>query len=209
MEGNEKTIEVVTLKVSDLNFNFGNPRKIDKKGLKSIGESFDRLGDFGVIVIDENNSVICGNQRVTVLKDKDPNTEVLCKRLIGYTKAEKRAINLKDNRHEGVDDLNLLAPWIADLNITLGIDPEKEKKDQKARDIELLEPKRYEKYNYVLVVCRSELDWNQLALKLGIDKTKELIAQTKTGPKSIKCRAVWYDELPVEFVPKEDLNVQI
>lgn len=198
----EKKIEVVEIKISELNNQFGNPRKIDSKGIKSLQNSLEMLGDFGVIVIDENNSIIAGNQRVSVLRSKNPDAKVLCKRLIGYTKAEKRAVNIKDNRHEGEDDLDLLAQWTADLNIALGIDPEKEKKEKEGHEIELLEPKRYEKYNYVLIACRSELDWNNLNEKLQIEKKKELICP-KNGRK-IKCRAVWYDELPVDFVLKED-----
>ena len=119
----------------------------------------------------------------------------------GYSRAEKRAVNIKNNRHEGEDDLELLAEWTADLNVELGIDPEKEAKENEGKEIELLEPKRYEKYNYVLIACRSELDWNNLNEKLQLDEKKELICP-RNGRK-IKARAVWYDELPVEFVLKE------
>jgi len=114
---NNKKIEVVELKVSELNNQFGNPRKIGSKGLKSLKDSLDRFGDFGVIVIDENNSILSGNQRVAVLKRDNPDAKVLCKRLVGYSTAEKRAVNIKNNRHEGEDDLDLLAEWIADLNV--------------------------------------------------------------------------------------------
>lgn len=206
MEANsDKRIEVVELKVSELNNQFGNPRKIDKKGLESIKNSFDRLGDFGVIVIDENNSIIAGNQRVSVLKNKDPNTKVLCKRLIGYTKAEKRAINIKDNRYSGQDDLELLAEWTADLNLYFDIDPKKEKKENDGYDINLLEPIRYEQYNYVMIVCRSELDWLQLEEKLDLKNKRDLIVSMSGTKKKIKRRAVWYDELPIKFVKKEEV----
>lgn len=205
-KGEEKKIEVVELKVSELNNQFGNPRRIDKKGLDSLQNSLDRLGDFGIIVIDENNSIIAGNQRVKVLKQKDPETKVLCKRLVGYSTAEKRAVNIKDNRHEGLDDLELLTEWVADLNLDLGIDPKKEEKEREGNTIEQLEPIRYEKYDYVLIACRSELDFNQLQDKLGLDKKKDLIVSRKGRRKLINCRAVWYDELPVEFVTKEEYS---
>lgn len=198
---NNRKIEVVELKVSELNNQFGNPRKIGSKGLKSLKDSLDRFGDFGVIVIDENNSILSGNQRVAVLKRDNPDAKVLCKRLVGYSTAEKRAVNIKNNRHEGEDDLDLLAEWIADLNVELGVDPEKEAKENEGKTIELLEPKRYEKYNYVLIACRSELDWNNLNEKLHLDEKKVLISPK--AHRKIKCRAVWYDELPVEFVLKE------
>lgn len=201
-----KKIEIVEIKVSDLNNQFGNPRKIDKKGLAQIKESLDRFGDFGLIVIDENNSIISGNQRARVMKEEDPDQVVLCKRLVGYTKSEKRAINIKANRHEGKDDEELLAEWYADLAWDLGLNPAKEKSEEKKRNIELLEPKRYEKYNYVLVCCRSELDWNQLKEKLGLDNKKELIVANSGFRRTVEARAVWYDELPVEFVPKSEIG---
>jgi len=93
----ERKIESIELKVSELNFDFGNPRKITKKDREKLEDSLNTLGDFGLIVIDENNSVIAGNQRVTIMKEKNPDTVVLCKRLIGYSKAELRAINIKSN----------------------------------------------------------------------------------------------------------------
>ena len=102
-EENKKSIEVVELKVSELNNQFGNPRRIDKKGLDSLQNSLDRLGDFGVIVIDENNSIIAGNQRVAVLKKQNPDTKVLCKRLVGYTTAEKRAVNMQISQKMKLD----------------------------------------------------------------------------------------------------------
>lgn len=202
MESKEKRIETVELKVSEINTLFGNPRKISRKGIENLTTSLNRFGDFGIIVIDENNSVIAGNQRVSILKDIDPDRKVLCKRLINYTKAEKRAINIKDNRHDGEDDIDALAEWIADLNIDLGIDPDKEKTENEGKTIELLEPKRYEKYNYVLIVCRSEIDWVNLNGKLHLDNKAEVINNFKSKRK-LKCRAVWYDELPVIFVEKK------
>lgn len=196
----DKRIEVVELKVSELNHQFGNPRKIKKKGIEEIKNSLDRTGDWGVIVIDENNSVIAGNQRVKVMMSENPDTKVLCKRLIGYTKAEKRWINIKANTHSGENDEDLLAEWVADLNLEIGIDPKKEKNE---KEIELLEPRRYEKYDYVLIMCRSELDFNNLNEKLGLDKRKELI-ESRTGRKKIiNSRAVWYDEIDVDIKRKQ------
>lgn len=91
----QKHIEVVTLKPVNINTNFGNPRKINKKQREELQRSLETFGDFGSFIIDENNSVIGGNQRLSILKDIAPEREILCKRLIGYTEAEKRAINIK------------------------------------------------------------------------------------------------------------------
>lgn len=100
-----KKIEVVEKKVKELKNNFGNPRKITQKKREELEKSLDTYGDFGLILIDEDDNIIAGNQRVSVLKEKDENTQVLCKKLIGYSKSELRAINIKDNTHNGEWDL--------------------------------------------------------------------------------------------------------
>ena len=50
----DKRIEIIELPVSELKTEFGNPRKpLKKKAKEKLKESLDNLGDFGVIVIDE------------------------------------------------------------------------------------------------------------------------------------------------------------
>ena len=94
MEKQEKRIEVIELEVQQLNHGFPNPRKKPTPKKKAaLQDSLEKLGDFGVIVIDENNDVISGNQRCKVLMELDPATKVLCKRLIGYSESEKKAVN--------------------------------------------------------------------------------------------------------------------
>ena len=189
----EKKIETVELAVRELKDGFGNPRKITAKKRKELEESLEQFGDFGLILIDEDNNLIAGNQRVSIMKEKDPETVVLCKRLVGYSEAELRAINLKDNIHAGEWDIDLLADWTADLTIDLGIkdDIAREEKEGQERIIEEMEPLPYEKYNYVLIACKSELDFDILTDKLGI-AGKEMRVMRK---KKIKARAVWFDQV--------------
>lgn len=191
-----KRIETVEMKVSDIKTGFGNPRKINKKGLDDLKDSLERFGDFGILLIDEGNNIIAGNQRLKIMREKDPDMLVTCKRLIGYTDNELKAINIKDNTHSGDWDLDLLAQWTADL----GLEPDLPKKDVVERKIDQMELLRYEKYDYVIIACKSELDYNNLIRRLGLDKKKVLIAKNRT----IKARAVWYDELKVDLVPKMD-----
>lgn len=201
MSNPEKRIEVVTLKASQLKTGFGNPRKIGKKKLEELEASLEAYGDFGVFLIDENDNVIAGNQRLSIIKKKNPDQELLCKRLIGYTEAELRAINIKDNTHSGEWDLDLLADWTADLNLDLGVELNNNNLgDRKLSDMELI---RYEKYDYVLLVCRNEIDYNELTRKLGIAGRKVKIAGTK---RSIKARAIWYDRIKCQIVESEDGN---
>ena len=110
------------------------------------------------------------------------------KRLVGYTEAELRAINIKDNTHAGEWDMDLLADWTADLNMDLGLDlQEGSPGERKIKEMELL---NYEKYDYVMIVCKNEMDYNELTRRLGIDGAKVKI----NDKKKIKARAVWYHE---------------
>lgn len=194
----EKHIEVVEMKVSDLKNGFGNPRKISAKKKQELKESMERLGNFGLVLIDEEDNIIAGNQRVSILIEENPEQTVLCKRLIGYTVAELRAINIKDNTHAGEWDLEALAEWTADLNVELGLELNNGKKVEE-RSIEEMELIHYEKYDYVLIACRDELSYNSLVRSLGIENKKTLI-----GPKKrpIKGRAIWFDDMKVNLIPK-------
>lgn len=194
----EKRISVERMRVGDLKHNFGNPRKITKKKAEELEVSLDNYGDFGIILIDEHDNVIGGNQRSLILARKDPDTMVDVKRLIGYTESELRSINIMDNTHNGEWDLELLAGWTADLNLDLGLDLDNANpQERKIEDMELI---RYEKYNYVMIVCKSEIDYNDLVRKLGIEGKKVAI----TKKRKIKARAIWYDQMKAQIVEKQD-----
>lgn len=197
----EKCIVLCKMKAGDIKTGFGNPRKITKKKMEELELSMETYGDFGIYLIDEQDNIIAGNQRLkTVLKKFGPDTELDCKRLIGYTKAELRAINIKDNTHSGDWDLDMLADWTADLTTDLGLDPKKQEAEERSiPDMELI---HYEKYDYVLVACRNELDYNDLVRKLGIEGRKVKIAKTR----KIKARAIWYDQIKAQLVEKEDVQ---
>ena len=185
----ERRIEVVTLKAEELNTDFGNPRKISPKKKQELRESLERHGDFGVFIINENNSIIAGNQRWSIIMEKDPTTPLLCKKLIGYPEWELRTINIKDNTHNGEWDLEVMADWTADLNVDLGLTLENS--DTTEKSIKPMEPIRFEKFDYVIIACNNEIDYNELTRKLGIKGKKVAITKKRT----IAARAVWYHKI--------------
>ncbi len=199
-EETEKRIELrKDVPVSELKFDFGNPRKITKKKKEELRRSMQAYGDFGIIIADEEMNVIGGSQRATVIKEDNPDATVDVKVLIGYSEAELRAINIRDNTHAGDWDMDLLAEWTADLNLDLGLDLKPTNPhDAKKKEMELI---NYEKYNYVLLVCRNELDYNELTRKLGINGA----VVKMNDKKKLKARAIWYDEISAAIVelPKE------
>ena len=138
----EKRIEMVQRRVGDLKLDFGNPRKIKKQKREDLEESLDKYGDFDIIVINDKDQVIGGNQRVTIFQKKDPNMMVECKMLIGYTVAELKYINIKLNSHAGEWDLDELGDWTADLMGSFKLDLEKPPKPVEDRTIKEMEPLR-------------------------------------------------------------------
>ena len=194
-----KEIKTITCKAVDLKTGFGNPRKISKKKRDELKKSMEDFGDFGLFFVDENMNVIAGNQMLSVLMETNPDQEILCKQLIGYTNAELRSINIQDNVHSGEWDLDLLANWTADLSLDLGLDLEdKDPRDRNIKDIELI---HYEKYDYVMIVCRNEIDYNTLVRNLGIEGAKVKVNGDK---RKIKGRAIWYDKMKADIVPKKE-----
>lgn len=201
-EKQEKKIEVCEVAVGDLQDNIGNPRKITARKFKELKESFETFGDFGIIVIDHENNIISGHQRVAAIREEQgDDATVLCKRLVGYTTAELKAINIKANTHAGDWDLNKLAEWTGDLSVKLGLDLPAT--DASERKINEMEPLRYEKYDYVMIVCRTGMDYENLQKKLGIEDKKVIVGHTKQGKRKIKCRAIWYDDITVDIKKKD------
>ena len=64
----------------------------------------------------------------------------------------------------------------------------------------MMEPLRYEKYDYVLLVCRNEVDYANLLRLFGLEDAKVLIANKRR----IKARAVWFDDVADQIVPKPE-----
>lgn len=205
MEKQEKRIEVIELEVQQLNHGFPNPRKKPTPKKKAaLQDSLEKLGDFGVIVIDENNDVISGNQRCKVLMELDPATKVLCKRLIGYSESEKKAVNIKANTHAGEFDMKMLVDWTADLRIDLSSDLKSpEVRDPKIKGMDLM---RFEKYDYVMIVCRSEPDYLNLIRSLGLEGKTVTVGEDKTKGRKLKCRAIWYDDIKAQIISKDEID---
>ena len=67
-------------------------------------------------------------------------------------------------------DMNLLSEWTADLTPDLGI--EAKEKGPKNKNLDAMEHLRYEQYDYVMIVCRNEVDYLNLIRDLGLEGKK-------------------------------------
>jgi hypothetical protein len=200
----EKRIEVCKMRAGDIKTGFGNPRKISNKKMEELEQSMSTFGDFGIFLIDEKNNVIGGNQRLKVVKKLYGEDAMIdCKRLIGYSQSELKAINIKDNTHSGEWDLDLLADWTSELVMDFSVEAE-EKKQIEEREIPEMELIHYEKYDYVMIVCNNELDYNNLVRALGIEGKKVRISKRK-----INARAVWYHKMKAKVIPYDELPEEL
>ena len=197
----EKRIELITCKVKDLKHGFKNPRKITKKKQAELIESLKQDGDFGVFVIDEDYNLIGGNQRANAMLAIDPEQEVTCKMLIGYTEQEKKAINIKDNTHSGEWDLEMLADWTAGLNLDFGIDVDGEHHGKSKKPKATAKLIRYDKYWYVTIGFRTEASIETMLAAFNLEG-KETVIGDKNG-KTIPMRVLWYEDVKDCFVRKE------
>lgn len=105
------------MKLSDLIPTENNPRQIKKEDferLKKSLESFPKMLDIREIVVDENNRILGGHQRVKALF-ANGKTEVNVKVVEGLTEEEKREFVIRDNIQNGEWDFDVLANEWDDL----------------------------------------------------------------------------------------------
>ena len=86
-----------------------NPRQISKKEFEQLKKSlkdFPEMRELREIVIDENNKVLGGHQRLEALKNLGEKT-VFVKKVEGLTEEQKREFIIKDNSSSGEWDFVL------------------------------------------------------------------------------------------------------
>ena len=67
-----------------------------------------------------------------------------------------------------------------------------------------MEPIRFEKYDYVLIACKNEIDYNELIRNLGLEDKVIKIRKRK-----MKARAIWYDDMKCQIVPKKENELNV
>jgi hypothetical protein len=110
-----KSQEQCKVLLKDLKFNPENPRTISNTEMESLKEKIRTLKNFKDIIIDEKNMIIGGDKRVHAMLEMGIEEPIHATRLIGYTKKEKKAVNLLDNMHSGIFDQPKLNAWRDDV----------------------------------------------------------------------------------------------
>lgn len=111
MNDDNVKVEVLTLDINELTLTEKNPRTISKKDfavLKKSIKDFPSMLEVREIVVDENNRVLGGHQRIKALQAQGKN-KVKVKRVSGWTEDEKDEFMIKDNIANGDWDNDKLA----------------------------------------------------------------------------------------------------
>lgn len=113
------------MKIGDLVPNAKNPRKISKEKLEALQDKIQRLGFHNPIKVDENLTVLGGNQRLKALlkiAGKDLEVPVMFPNR-PLTKEEKDEIIITDNVSDGEWDWEkLLKEWDKEDTTKWGLD---------------------------------------------------------------------------------------
>lgn len=169
------------MKLSDLIPTENNPRQIKKddfERLKKSIKSFPKMLDIREIVVDENNRILGGHQRVKALL-ANGEKEVNVKVVEGLSEEEKREFVIRDNIQNGEWDFDVLAnEWddlpLDDWGIELPIaDIEEEIVEDEAPEPPA-EPKSKFGEIYQLgehrLMCGDSTDVEQVAVLMGGEK---------------------------------------
>jgi len=111
-------------KISELTPAEYNPRQLTKKQALELDASLAKFSLADPIVINKDNRIIGGHQRVSILKDK--NIEEVDVRVPDrqLTLEEEKELNLRLNKNLGEWDIELLADFDEDLLKDIGFLPE-------------------------------------------------------------------------------------
>jgi hypothetical protein len=110
-------MNVEEIPIKDLSFYEGNPRFMRKDELEQLKKNLQRFGCVDPLIIDEENVVLGGNQRLKAATELSWE-KLPCVRLKGLSRTEKKALVVSLNRIGGNWDEALLRDLLRDITNT-------------------------------------------------------------------------------------------
>jgi hypothetical protein len=124
--GKEVTTKNFVAKIDDLIASEKNPRKIGRKQYEALKKSlveFPEMKQLREIIIDEDNEILAGHQRIYALKDLGYE-DVYVRQVFGLTQKQKDEFMIKDNVSAGEWDSDIIANlWDIDELEQFGVKP--------------------------------------------------------------------------------------
>ena len=199
------TTEMQLISIDKLVPYVNNARTHSAEQIIKLRSSLREFGFVNPIIVDREFNVIAGHGRLMAAKEEGIS-EVPCVFVDYLTESQKKAYILADNRmamDAGWDEelLKIEMEELQNLGYDLGYTgfDEKELADLFGiddKDVKGMDVIPFEKYDYLLIVCRTELDYTNLLGKFGMDGSEKAKV---TDKKSIKARAVWYNDVADRF----------
>lgn len=122
----EVTTKNFVAKIDDLAPSEKNPRRIGRKQYEALKESlvaFPEMKQLREIIIDEDNEILAGHQRIYALKELGYE-DVYVRQVFGLTQKQKDEFMIKDNVSAGEWDADIIANnWDIDQLEQFGVKP--------------------------------------------------------------------------------------
>lgn len=196
-------IKLQQMAVKDLKPSTYNPRKIHPNKFKALKKSIEKYGILDPLVVNKRtgNTIVGGHQRYRAANEL--GIETVPVNLIDVDEAQEKLLNLGLNNIKGendkpkletlirdllslkIDDIELSGFDMQEINALAGLGDEEEVDDPEYP----IAPFFSEKYNYVVVFTKNEVDWTYLRNALGVE-TKKSYKSTATGT----CHVVTFEE---------------
>ena len=109
-------------KISELVVAGYNPRKLTEKQSTDLKASLDKFNLADPIVINKDNKIIGGHQRINILKEKGDETVDVRVPDRQLTETEEKELNLRLNRNLGDWDFDKLGEFGEDMLLDVGFD---------------------------------------------------------------------------------------
>ena len=161
--------------INDLTPYKENPRMITEKQKNDLGESLKKFNLMSIPVINTDNTIISGHQRMKILQLLDRGKEEIDVRVPNrkLTKDEFREANLRENKNLGSWDRDILATFDEELLLDVGF-TEEELEDptfETTGDIEREE--NIKEYRRVHILISVDVDhYDEINQELEIIKNK-------------------------------------
>jgi len=174
-------------KLGELIHDPNNPRRLSTHDGRQLKKSLEKFNLASIPVIDRENNILAGHQRIKILMSKRGSNSEIDVRVPSreMTKEEITEYRLRDNRNTGEFDFDILAnnfdiEYLEEVGfkgselvgfVTNEFEDEFFKYDDTNAEMPIV-PKFSEKYNAVIIFSDNELDMNWLrnVLNMKIEK---------------------------------------